>query len=183
MTLPWGKIANAVGYQAVWFATLISASQGHFWTGFVCSLIFAGLTLWFGGKAAQDCRMAGIALILGISIDSLFAASGWIEYAMAWSLADLAPLWIIALWIAFSFTLNHSMAFLRSNYKLAALFGFLGGPLAYWGAQRLFNVIDYGVNFAAVMFALGICWAIALPAIFYIDRHFANSRHPLKAVA
>ena len=78
MKLPWSKIANALGYQAVWFVTLFSASAGHFWFGFFSSLVFSALMLVFGGNAKQDCRIVVIGLILGISIDTVFAASGWI---------------------------------------------------------------------------------------------------------
>lgn len=169
MKLPWLKIANAVGYQCVWFVTLISASRGHFWYGFIASLVFALLMLLLGGKLKQDMRTVLIGLILGVAIDSLFAFSGWIQYTLPWSLTGLAPLWIIALWLSFSFTLNHSMAFLRQNYVLAAAFGFVGGPLAYWCAGRVFNVIEYGVEMSLVMGGLALCWGLVIPAIFYID--------------
>lgn len=183
MKLPWSKIVNALGYQAVWFATLFSASNGHFWLGFLASLVFVCLTLLFGGKIKHDFRIACIGLVLGIAIDSFFAASGWIEYAMPWSFTGIAPLWIIALWLSFSLTLNHSMAFLRSNYRLAALFGFIGGPLAYWCADRVFNVIEYGTDIVIVMFALAVFWALVIPAIYYLDNRFALSPDSHKATA
>jgi len=183
MKLPWSKIMNALGYQAVWFATLLGASLGHFWLGFLCSLLFAAIMLVFGGKAKADIRIVSIGLILGVAIDSSFAASGWILYAMPWDLVSLAPLWIIALWLSFSFTLNHSMDFLRHNYVVAALFGLLGGPLAYWCADRLFNVIEYGTDMSLVMIGLGVCWACVIPAIFYIDKQIAVIGAPSKASA
>ncbi|MGH8051343.1 MAG: DUF2878 domain-containing protein [Arenimonas sp.] len=183
MKLPWSKIANALGYQAVWFATLISVSKGYFWLGFASSLVFAALMLCFGGKAKQDSRIVLIGLILGMTVDTLFASSGWIEYQQAWSGIGLAPLWIIALWLSFSFTLNHSMAFLRQNYGLAAIFGLLGGPLAYWCADRVFNVIDYGIDVFIVMIGLGVCWGLAIPAIFYIDKRMSLETKTSKATA
>jgi hypothetical protein len=181
MKLPWSKIANALGYQAVWFATLFSAHAGNFWLGFFSSLTFAVLMLFFGGKAKQDCRIVAIGLILGVSIDSLFASSGWIQYTLPWPVAGFAPLWIIALWLSFSFTLNHSMDFLRRNYALAALFGFLGGPLAYWCADRVFNVIEYGTDMAFVMLGLAVCWGSVIPAIFYIDGRATLTSNTSKA--
>lgn len=183
MKLPWSNILNAVGYQIVWFATLFSASAGNFWLGFFVSVIFSSLMLCFGGKAKQDVRIVMIGLVLGVAIDTLFAASGWIQYALPWTMIGFAPLWIIALWLSFSFTLNHSMSFLRNNYFLAASFGFIGGPLAYWCADRVFNVIGYGTNFTYVMLALGICWGFVIPAIFYIDKRMSFSDKPNKALA
>ncbi len=183
MKLPWLKIANALGYQAVWFATLISVSKGNFWFGFLSSVVFAVLMLCFGGNTKHDFRVATIGLILGVSIDTLFASSGWIEYAQAWSSINIAPLWIIALWLSFSFTLNHSMSFLRKNYLMAAVFGFVGGPLAYWCADRVFDVISYGTSTGLVMLALGVCWGLVIPAIFYIDKRISMHDKIEKAVA
>ena len=183
MKLPWSKIMNALGYQAVWFATLLGASLGYFWLGFLSSLLFAAIMLGFGGKAKADIRIVTIGLVLGIAIDSLFAASGWIRYAMPWEFVSMAPLWIIALWLSFSFTLNHSMEFLRHNYAVAGLFGLLGGPLAYWCADRLFDVIEYGTDISLVMIGLGVCWACVIPAIFYIDKQIAVIGAPSKASA
>lgn len=183
MTLPWSKIANALGYQAVWFATLISVSKGHFWFGFFTSLVFATLMLCFGGKAKQDSRIVLIGLVLGMAIDTLFASTGWIQYEQSWPGMNVAPLWIIALWLSFSFTLNHSMDFLRRNCGLAAIFGLLGGPLAYWCADRVFNVIEYGTDIAFVMAGLGLCWGLVIPAIFYIDKRMARDTRSHKATA
>lgn len=183
MKLPWSKILNALGYQAVWFGTLLSASLGHFWLGFLSSVIFAAIMLGFGGKAKADTRIVTIGLILGITIDSLFAASGWIQYSLPWAAVGLAPLWIMALWLSFSFTLNHSMEFLRHNYLMAGLFGLLGGPLAYWCADRLFNVIEYGTDVSLVMSGLALAWACVIPAIFYIDKQIAVMGTPSKASA
>lgn len=183
MKLPWLKIINALGYQAVWFTTLLGAGLGYFWLGFLSSVLFAAIMLVFGGKAKADIRIVTIGLILGIAIDSLFAASGWIQYAMPWTLVIMAPLWIIALWLSFSFTLNHSMEFLRHNYLAASLFGLLGGPLAYWCADRLFNVIEYGTDVSLVMSGLAVAWACVIPAIFYIDKQIAVMGAPNKASA
>jgi Protein of unknown function (DUF2878) len=184
MKLPWSKILNAVGYQAVWFVTLFSASKGNFWLGFFSSMVFSILMLCFGGKAKLDVRIVIIGLILGVSIDSAFAASGWIQYAMPWPAISMAPLWIIALWLSFSFTLNHSMSFLRQNYIAGAAFGFIGGPLAYWCADRVFDVIAYGTDMWLVMLGLGLCWGLVVPLIFYIDARLSLAQDKSgKAVA
>jgi hypothetical protein len=173
--MPWSKILNAVGYQVVWFACIYSASRGNAWLGFAASIIFSVVMLAFAGKAKDDIRILSIGLCLGICVDSIFASSGLIKYDAAWSIEGLAPLWIMALWLSFSLTLNHSMAFLRNNLTLAAAFGLIGGPLAYFGADRLFNVLDFGTNTVSVIAALAIAWAIAIPAIFWIDKRIANA--------
>jgi Protein of unknown function (DUF2878) len=176
MIMPWSKILNAVGYQAVWFACIYSASRGNAWLGFIASVIFSMIMLAFAGKAKDDIRILSIGLCLGACVDSIFASSGLIKYDAPWPIEGIAPLWIMALWLSFSLTLNHSMGFLRDNLTLAAAFGLIGGPLAYFGADRLFNVLDFGNNTIGVIFALAIAWAIAIPAIFWIDKRIANTQ-------
>ena len=63
------------------------------------------------------------------------------------------------------------------------VFGLLGGPLAYWCADRLFNVIEYGVDVGLVMAGLGLCWGLLIPGIFYLDKRFAMPAGAGKAVA
>jgi hypothetical protein len=174
--MPWLKILNAIGYQVVWFASIYGASQENVWLGFVASIIFSICMLAFAGKAKGDLRLLCIGLCVGICIDSFFAASGLIQYDAAWPFASAAPLWILALWMSFSLTLNHSMVFLRRNIVIAAIFGLIGGPLAYFGADRIFNVLDFGADTLWIVTALGIAWAIAIPAIFFIDERLDNSQ-------
>jgi Protein of unknown function (DUF2878) len=174
MIMPWSKILNAVGYQVVWFACIYSASRGNAWLGFTASVIFSIVMLAFAGRAKDDIRILSIGLCLGVCIDSIFASSGLIKYDAAWPIEGIAPLWIMALWLSFSLTLNHSMAFLRNNVTLAAAFGLIGGPLAYFGADRLFNVLDFGGDTLTVVLALAVAWAVAIPAIFWIDQRIAN---------
>ncbi len=183
MIVHWSNIANALGYQTVWLATMISVHKGYFWFGFFISLVFAALMLCFGGKAKQDGRIVIIGLFLGVAVDTSFAAGGWIQYAMPWTTVSFAPLWIVALWLSFSFTLNHSLSFLRKNYVVASLFGLIGGPLVYWCADRVFNVIEYGADSSLVLTGLGLCWGFVLPAIFYIDKHIAVMGDANKAAA
>jgi hypothetical protein len=172
----WPKIANAVGYQIVWFACVYGASLNNPWLGFGASLIFCALTLRLAGNTKNDFRILCIALCVGMCVDTFFAASGLIAYKASWPLVNVAPLWIIALWLSFSLTLNHSMAFLRRNLWVACVFGLLGGPLAYFGADRLFNVLTYNTDTLWVLLSLGLAWAIAIPAIFALDERLASAQ-------
>jgi Protein of unknown function (DUF2878) len=172
--MPWTKIVNAIGYQIVWFTSIYGASISNIWLGFLASLLFAIAMLSLGGKSKNDFRLLCIGLCVGMSVDSFFAASGLIQYDAAWPFNNTAPLWILALWLSFSLTLNHSMSFLRGNLWIASLFGLIGGPIAYLGADRIFDVLHYGADILWVVLALGIAWAIAIPAILFIDERLAN---------
>jgi hypothetical protein len=177
-------VGNVVGFQAVWLASIAGAGQGLAWAGPLAAVLFVSAMLAFGGKARQDLRLLAIALPLGILLDTAFAASGWLRYAQPWPWLWAAPVWIWSLWAGFALTLNHSLSFLRDRPWIAAAFGLVGGPLAYWTAAGAFDAVSFGAPILWVMLALAAGWALVLPVLFGIDRRLAP-RQPqaLKAPA
>ena len=163
-------LANALGYQAVWFACVAGAAAGQVWWGLVGSVLFSAATLVLGGRARADLGTLLVLLPLGLGLDSLFAAAQWTRYEPSGPWPSAAPAWIAAIWLSFGMTLNHSLAFLRQRPYLASLLGLLGAPLAYWGASRGFGVIQFAQPVAAVLLALGLGWALLLPLVFRLDK-------------
>jgi hypothetical protein len=157
---------NVIGFQLVWLASIGGAGAGWAWAGPVAAMVFVAAMLAFGGKRSDDLRMLAIALPLGLALDSGFAASGWLVYAEPGPWPALAPAWIVSLWAGFALTLNHSMAFLRARPAAAAVFGLVGGPLAYWTAAGAFDAVEFGVPVAWALGALAIGWATVLPLLF-----------------
>ncbi|MBP8081509.1 MAG: DUF2878 domain-containing protein [Arenimonas sp.] len=174
MPRPWfSVVANVVGYQLVWMACIAGAGRGMAWLGPVAAMSFVVATLAFGGKRDADLRALALAVPLGVAMDSLFAASGWLNYAQAWPWPQLAPVWIWALWAAFAMTLNHSLAFLEDRPWLAALLGLVCGPLAYSAAAGTFNAVDFGVPLPWIMVALALAWALLLPLLMSLNKRLA----------
>jgi hypothetical protein len=163
-------LANVLGYQAVWFACVGGAAAGLAWPGVIAALVFAIATLALAGRSAADLRTLAVVLPLGFMVDSGLVMSGWISYSPAGPMQALAPIWIAAIWLAFAFTLNHSLAFLRPHRALSALLGLAGGPLAYWGASRAFGVIEFAQPAATTLVVVGLCWAVLLPLLFALDK-------------
>jgi len=174
-------ICNVVGFQAVWMASIAGAGQGFAWTGPLAAVLFVAAMLAFGGKARQDLRMLAIALPIGFLLDTAFAASGWLRYAEPQPWVFAAPVWIWSLWAGFALTLNHSMDFLRERPWASAVFGLLGGPLAYWTAAGAFDAVSFGVPVSWAMAALAIGWAVVLPLLFALDQRLASPRPPKAA--
>ena len=172
---PFARLLNAVGYQLVWSAAAAGAGAQLVWPGPAAALLFALLTLAYGGRARADLRTLAIALPLGFALDSLFAASGWLVYAqpMPWPLAWAAPLWIWALWTAFAMTLNHSLSFLDQRLGLCALLGVVGGPLAYLTAAGAFDAVDFARPLPQVLTALAVAWGLMLPVLVALNRRWA----------
>jgi len=164
------KAFNIVGFQLVWLACVAGAGSGLIWVGPAAAAIFAWTMLRYGEKAAADSRLLAIALPLGFVLDSAFAASGCLRYALAWPSPHASPLWIWAMWSGFALTLNHSLAFLRERPWLATAFGAFGGPLSYWIAASAFDAVSFAAPVPSVLFALAVAWGLALPLLFALDR-------------
>ena len=68
----------------------------------------------------------------------------------------------------FAATLNVSMAWLRGRYLLAAVFGAIGGPLAYYSGAKL------GATEALPslngMLVLAVGWGVMTPLLVWLAR-------------
>ncbi len=154
--------ANLIGYQIVWFCAVIGAGSGLAWPGVAAAVVFIAAQLTVSATVRADLRLAGAAVLCGVALDGTLSALGWARYAAdAWP----APLWILAVWAAFALTLNHSLAYLRPRPWLAFVFGAVGGPLAYWGAARGWQPVQFDPPAWRATAALAAGWAVALPAL------------------
>jgi len=142
---------NALGFQAVWWACVLGAGAGAGWAGPLALAAFAALHLRLTPTPARDLRLLAAALLLGLVVDGMLGASGLLAYALDNGPRVLAPMWNLALWAGFALILTHSMAFFARR-PLAAAFGLFGGP---------------------ALAAVGAGWAIALPALYALDRWMA----------
>ena len=156
---------NLLGYQAIWCATVYGAANDRWYLGLALLLPCA---LWQIGRSRwprADLALVLLAAVLGFAVDTAFAASGWLRYASPLPAETLAPFWILAMWMAFALTLNHSLAFLKRHVGVAALIGAVGGPLAYWAAGTSFGAVSLSDPRWRVLAALGLAWAVLVPLL------------------
>lgn len=156
--------ANLVGYQLVWFAIVIAAARGQPWWGIAVALAFVALQLRFSATRAADFRTLVATFVCGFLLDGALATTGWLQYASP-EVSVPAPIWILALWLAFAMTLNHSMVFLRGRPWLAGVLGAVGGPLAYLGAARGFDAVVFVAPAWRAITLLAVGWAAALAVL------------------
>ncbi|MGN6579609.1 MAG: DUF2878 domain-containing protein [Bordetella sp.] len=157
---------NFLGYEIVWFAAVIGASRGSALPGLLCAVVFTAWQLSVSHRRASDLRLVGIALLCGLIVDGVLSHMGWMHYAaMSWAVPPGVPLWILALWVAFAMTLNHSMVWLQGRPAWALALGAAGGPLAYWGASRSWQAVVFEAPAARAAIWLAVGWGIALPLL------------------
>jgi hypothetical protein len=164
------NIINIVAFQAVWLGSVMGAANGITWLGAVLLIPFAVWQLRVSKDPAYDRRAIVLLCIAGALVDSAYPLAGMLGYASPWPSAQLAPAWLVLMWVNLALTLNHSLAWLRGRHLLAAIFGGTGGALSYYAGYRLGAVEVYWSS--GVVFGLiGLAWAVALPVLYgLLDR-------------
>ncbi len=167
--MPFKTLINLALYQSAWFASVLGASYQQPWLG----LEVAGIVLAWHFIQAQhpfpEAKLILITLLLGLVFDQALVSSQLIQYqAHGWSEA-IVPAWILALWLTFATLLNVSLRWMRNQLTIAALFGFIGGPLAYYAAQSL-GAITITNNTAYWVLAIG--WAIVTPVLMLVAKRY-----------
>lgn len=179
LTLPdW--LPNALGFQAFWCLAVGGAAQGWWWLGPLALAAFAGCQLTVSRERRADLELMLIAAALGFAIDSLWVQSGWIAFRSPLPSNAFAPIWIVAMWMGFALTLNHSLAVLRQRPWLAALLGLIGGPVAYWIAAHGWQAarIDDG---PWPWLALALAWGLVTPMLAGMARRMTATHAPAGA--
>jgi hypothetical protein len=160
------KLVNFALFQLGWFASvLLGASQYH-WLGPV--VVFAILFVHLRSSQDREAerRLIGYALLIGLVWENLLSLGGLIVYPSGQPFGILAPVWIIAMWPLLAITLNVSLRWLKALPAMAALFGAIGGPLAFLAGERLGAAVF--PNFYLAMAALAVGWAILFPVLMYL---------------
>lgn len=160
-------------YEAVWFLAVIGAGRGWSWPGALGALLFATWRLAVSAQRGVELRLVGVALLLGIVFESVWVRAGWVSYAAPWPLPE-APAWLMALWIAFALTILPLFGYLHARPWLAALFGAIGGPLAYLGAARGWHAVLLPSPPWRTLLALAIGWGFALPLLCTLARRWTT---------
>jgi hypothetical protein len=128
-------LGNFVAYQLAWFAVILGAANGFAWQGALFAAAVTGVHLWLRRDALER-KLVALSAGIGVLVDSTLAITGQVRFASAWP-EDLAPFWMLSLWIAFATTLNHSLRWLMCRPVAAAIAGAVGGPLAYLAGAKL----------------------------------------------
>jgi hypothetical protein len=152
---------NFVAYQVAWFACVLGGANAMPWLGVAVTAAAVAIHLALTPAPGRDALLILTVATIGALWDGLLAGLGLLEYSSGMMLPWLAPVWIIAMWAGFATLLPVALRWLLERRRLAALFGAVGGPLAYYAGMRL-----GAVNFpdpVAALAALAGGWSILMP--------------------
>lgn len=150
---------NALGFQLSWLICV----QGHSAYALAAALLFVGLNQWLLRltHSAMAVKLF-VFSIIGYLGDGLLADLFNVTYYQ--HLGVFAPLWLLALWIAFAMTLNDSMKWIFSSAYITAAVGLLLVPLSYIAGITLSGSYFNDANHLEFLAAEGVWWAAILLA-------------------
>ena len=160
-------IANALAYQAVWFSAILWGNPGAA-TG--CVIIF--ILLMTSERRSDDLKMIGFLIFLGLLVDGTLQQVGFFTFK---SPGLPIPFWLLVVWIGLAMTIHHSLAWLKDKLLLAALFGGLGGPAAYWAGTRM-GAASFNWSLPTSLLVLTIIWSLMFPTIMLFSRKVGTSQ-------
>lgn len=161
-----GRILNAVGAYAGWWACLVGAAHGMPWAG---PVVVAGLAV--ASALRPGPRSGRVAFLLvaagtGYVIDSVLVLAGVLVFPEHARLGGPSTLWMVALWVNLALTLDSSLGWLRGRFVLGAVVGAVGGPLAYLSGAQLGAAV-LGPSVPIAMGAVAVAWSMALPLLLW----------------
>lgn len=157
-------VVNMLLFQAGWFACVLGAAAGRPWIGAAAALAIVAWHLARALRPLRELALVAAAVVAGAVFETLLVQSGWVRFDQGVLVAGTAPYWMVALWAIFATTLNVSLRALRPYPWLAALFGAIGGPAAYWAGAGL-GAMEF-VAAGLALAAIGAGWAVLAPALF-----------------
>ena len=165
MTTRWRPIAEWVGFQVVWLACALGAAHGRNAPGVVAAALFIGTVLATKRSPASEALAILSSGAAGLAAESVIVATELIRFAAPWPSPQLAPAWIVALWLAFGATLSAMASLLGHHFVIkASVTGFVAGPLAYWAGERI-GALEVVGSVPLTYFAIALIWAVALPLL------------------
>jgi len=163
-------VVNFILFQIGWFACVIGAAKQMPWLGVATVLAIVIWHLTQAKQAKKELQLLIIALVIGGTFDQIMLNHQLITYqAHGWS-SVLVPVWILALWAEFVTVLNVSLRWMKGRWLVAVLFGAIGGPLAYMGAEKLGAVTLNHLPISYVVLSLG--WACLTPLLLKLSQKF-----------
>lgn len=162
-------IANIVAFEIGWLSSVVGGARAMPWLGPLTVMLVLVFHLRAARNPFEEVLLVLSCALIGTAFDSFLVATGWVSYSSGLFSDNFAPYWIITMWMLFATTLNVSMRWLRRRQKLAALFGFYGGPAAYIAGHQIGGIVL--IEPVAALLALAIGWAAMMPLLMWLSEN------------
>jgi hypothetical protein len=172
------SVYNFIAFQIGWFSAVLGAGHGMPWLGVAVIPLVLLFNMTTSADWKQELGIAAAAAVMGFAVDTALGAARIFAPVPFLLPRPFSPLWMVALWVNQATTLNSCMSWLRGRYLAGALFGAVGGPLAYLSGAKLGAA---SIPSHRGLLILGITWAVAFPCLFalneFVRRRFSAKRN------
>jgi hypothetical protein len=164
-------LQNFILFQAGWFTCVIGgASRDYNWAGVVAVTAIVVVHLLRAHNIRNEAMLILVTMTIGSAWDSVLMMAGIFSFSHGVVFAGLIPFWMIAMWALFATTLNVSMKWMKNKYLLAAAFGAIGGPVAYYAGFRI-GAVEFENTLTALL-AVGVGWSVIMPMLMALTTRF-----------
>jgi len=160
-------IVNVIFFQAAWFAAVLGAANDMPWLGVIAVLVAFAVHLVLSENRNAELLLALAAAAFGFVTDAVLIAAGVFSPLPFIFPYPFSSLWMVMLWVNLAMTLNVSMAWIRGRYALSAVFGAVGGPMAYYSGAKLGAMT--AIPPVNALLTIGVAWALAFPLLLKIN--------------
>lgn len=168
--IPFGypSFLNYAFYQAGWFACVLGAAAGRPWSGCVLAVALVGAHLLLSGNRPRDVQRMALAVVVGSLVEAIQIAAGTYQFTSGTVFAALPPPWLLIMWAQMATTFDFSMRPIVARPVAAAVFGAVGGPLAFLAGERL-GAVTLQRPLAPGLVLLSISWAAAMMVLVFTE--------------
>jgi hypothetical protein len=165
------KIINFAAFQFGWFACVLGAAWGWPYAGPIVVTLLVALHVALFRAPRRDLPLFVAVGVLGWLLDSALVLLGVLDFPAYAELGGPSTIWMAFMWINFATTLNASLGWLQRRPLLAAAFGAVGGPAAYW-AGLSFGAVTFPAGAMPALLAVGVEWGLAMLLLLAMNAYF-----------
>jgi len=159
-------LINITAFKLGWLSSVFGGAQQLPWLGPLVVFIAVAIHLARAERPRSEFMLIVSCGLIGAVFDSVLVAAGWVTFPSGMISDSMAPYWIITMWMLFGTTINMSMRWMRGRPLLAAAFGLVGGPMAYFAGHKIGGIVF--VDQTAALAMLGIGWAVIMPLLMHL---------------
>ena len=162
-------VVNYVLYQAGWFACVLGAAWQRPGTGLVVGLLLLVAHFVLSSQPVRDLKLVTVAVAAGLIVELMLIATGTYSFASGTVVASLPPPWLLLMWAQFATTFRFSLKPIIMRPVASALFGAVGGPVAFVAGQGL-GAVTLLPPVSLSLLRLAVGWSVAMSVMSAIAR-------------
>ena len=160
---------NIIGFYICWWGSIFGAANDHFYIGPLFVLLFLFIHFYKIVYHKNEIAYLFICFCFGFIIDTIFLRMNIISYkGYLPDYFNIAPLWVVCLWVCFGATVYHSFSWVRRKYFTMSILGAMFGPLIYYSGAKL-ESLNFINNANSNIKIVAIAWAILIPLLVFIS--------------